>query len=66
MHSAGLAGMEMEPRRPLPDPKSIGFPGIDLELVAASRYLNLRAASIYGGSSEIQREIIAKHLLNLP
>jgi alkylation response protein AidB-like acyl-CoA dehydrogenase len=66
MHSAGLAGMEMEPRRPLPDPKSIGFPGIDLELVAASRYLNLRAASIYGGSSEIQREIIAKHLLDLP
>jgi alkylation response protein AidB-like acyl-CoA dehydrogenase len=56
----------MEPRRPLPDPESIGFPGVDLELVAASRYLNLRAASIYGGSSEIQREIIAKHLLNLP
>jgi alkylation response protein AidB-like acyl-CoA dehydrogenase len=65
MHLSGLAGLEMESQRPLPDPETIGFAGIDLELVAAARYLNLRAASIYGGSSEIQREIIAKHLLDL-
>lgn len=65
MKIAGLAGLEMEPRRPLPDPASIRFTGSELELVATPRYLNLRAASIYGGSSEIQREIIAKHLLGL-
>jgi alkylation response protein AidB-like acyl-CoA dehydrogenase len=65
MHVSGIAGMEMESQRPLPNPESIGFSGIDLELVAVPRYLNLRAASIYGGSSEIQREIIAKHLLDL-
>ncbi len=65
MRLAGLAGMEMIPQRPLPDPESIGFAGVDLELVAVSRYLNIRAASIYGGSSEIQREIIAKQVLGL-
>jgi acyl-CoA dehydrogenase len=65
MHIAGLAGLEMESRRPLPDPETIGFKGIDLELVAVPRYLNMRAASIYGGSNEIQREIIAKHVLGL-
>jgi len=60
--SAGLGGLELEPRRPLPNPELTGFPGIDLEMVAMPRYLNARAASIYGGSSEIQREIIAKQL----
>jgi len=29
------------------------------------RYLNTRVASIFGGSSEIQREIIAKQVLGL-
>ncbi len=28
-------------------------------------YLNLRKASIYGGSNEIQRQIIAKTILGL-
>lgn len=34
-------------------------------LVAVPRYLNNRAASIYGGSNEIQRNIIAKAVLGL-
>jgi len=34
-------------------------------LVAAARYLNNRAASIYGGSNEIQRDIMAKLVLGL-
>ena len=34
-------------------------------LVVMARYLNMRVASIYGGFSEIQREIIAKHALGL-
>jgi alkylation response protein AidB-like acyl-CoA dehydrogenase len=37
----------------------------DLELTAIPRYLNIRAESIYGGSSEIQREIIAKSVLGV-
>lgn len=32
---------------------------------AADRYLNMRKSSIYGGSNEIQRGIIAKHALGL-
>lgn len=41
------------------------WPATDLELVAMPRYLNIRAESIYGGSSEVQREIIAKAVLGL-
>ena len=32
---------------------------------ATPAYLNLRKASIYGGSNEIQRQIIAKTILGL-
>src|SRR5690606_24530641 len=34
-------------------------------LTAMARYLNDRAASIYGGSNEIQRDIIARLVLGL-
>ena len=34
-------------------------------LVASSQYFNQRAATIYAGSSEVQRTIIAKHVLGL-
>jgi acyl-CoA dehydrogenase len=34
-------------------------------LTTMARYLNNRAASIYGGSSEIQRDIIARQILGL-
>jgi acyl-CoA dehydrogenase len=47
-------------------------PGSNLEpvgapegLIAMPRYLNNRAASIYGGSNEIQRDIIARLVLGL-
>lgn len=42
-----------------------GFDGVELELAGMPRYLNMRAESIYGGSSEVQREIIAKAVLGL-
>ncbi len=34
-------------------------------LTASSKYFNQRAATIYAGSSEVQRSIIAKHVLGL-
>jgi len=39
--------------------------GPDHSLVAMPRYLNNRAASIYGGSNEIQRDIMARLVLGL-
>ncbi|MCC7265984.1 MAG: acyl-CoA dehydrogenase family protein [Caulobacteraceae bacterium] len=39
--------------------------GPDHSLTAMARYLNDRAASIYGGSNEIQRDIIARLVLGL-
>jgi len=39
--------------------------GPDHSLVAMARYLNNRAGSIYGGSNEIQRDIMAKLVLGL-
>jgi acyl-CoA dehydrogenase len=44
---------------------NIGAVGPEEGLVAMPRYLNNRAASIYGGSNEIQRDIIARLVLGL-
>ena len=38
----------------------------DHEKWIASRFNYLRACTIYGGSNEIQRNVIAKHILGLP
>jgi len=40
-------------------------PGPDHALPLARSYFNMRKISIYGGSNEIQRDIVAKHLLGL-
>ncbi|MDA1064303.1 MAG: acyl-CoA dehydrogenase family protein [Proteobacteria bacterium] len=47
-----------------------GFPdaeriGAGVETDSAPRYFNFRKASIYGGSNEIQKNIVAKHVLGL-
>lgn len=51
-----------------PDVRAPGGPtGVasDAVLVATARYFNGRAASIYGGSNEIQRDIISRQLLGI-
>jgi acyl-CoA dehydrogenase len=60
--AAGLAGLELTAQRPIPD--SMGGRS-DLELIAMPRYLNTRAFTIFAGTSEIQREIIAKHIVGV-
>ena len=45
---------------------NIDFVGPEHGLTATARYLNDRAASIYGGSNEIQRDIMARLVLRLP
>lgn len=42
-----------------------GFRGPDYALTAMAEYINNRASTIYGGTAEIQREIIAKHVLSI-
>jgi len=51
-----------------PDERKFGdneYIGPDYALGSAGRYFNMRKASIYGGSNEIQRNIIAKAVLGL-
>jgi len=54
----------------VPDQYILGFDdadrvGHDAETRTSLRYFNFRKASIYGGSNEIQKNIIAKHVLGL-
>lgn len=53
---------QIEARKP---GANIPAAGPDYALLAMARYLNNRAASIYGGSNEIQRNIMAQLLLGL-
>jgi acyl-CoA dehydrogenase len=62
--AAAYGSVEFIPTRPI-GAADAPLAGLDLEAVAMPRYLNMRVASIYGGSSEVQREIIAKHVFGL-
>mgnify|MGYP000418447824 FL=1 len=53
---------QMEARQPVSNVDPVG-PGDLLTLMP--RYLNNRAGSIYGGSNEVQRNIMAKLVLGL-
>ncbi|MGH6787814.1 MAG: acyl-CoA dehydrogenase family protein [Novosphingobium sp.] len=61
----GYDALQLPPERPLygnEAPEPVGSAGAQ---VAMGRYLNNRAATIYGGSNEVQKNIIAKSVLGL-
>lgn len=61
----GLAGLQLDTKRPLYGdgaPEPIHSKGAQL---AAPRYLNSRAWTIFGGTNEVQSTIIAKSVLGL-
>ena len=65
-------GVEAAGRFAWVDQPQARAPGSNIEpvgpaasLTAMARYLNDRAASIYGGSNEIQRDIMARLVLGL-
>jgi alkylation response protein AidB-like acyl-CoA dehydrogenase len=65
MEAAGYYALPYIPAQydlDFPDDNRIGF---GTETSTSLRYFNNRKASIYGGSNEIQKNIIAKHVLGL-
>lgn len=65
MEAAGYYALPYVPAQyqlDFPDEERIGY---DAETATSLRCFNNRKASIYGGSNEIQKNIIAKHVLGL-
>ena len=71
VHHTELAVDALGPQALIWQPKAIEpgstVPAVGPEyaMTAMARYLNTRATSIYGGSNEVQRGIIAKMVLGL-
>lgn len=63
--AAGDHGLQMAPTRPLYGPDAPAFEGSREAQVAAPRYLNSLAWTIFGGSNEVQAEIISRTILGL-
>lgn len=60
LHAVGPAALAIMPEHGAVDDEGDDWPG-----TIAPNYFILRAASIYGGSSEVQKTIVARTLLGL-
>ena len=65
MDAYGDAGLQLQTRRPLYGNGAPAPVGSREAQIAAPRYLNSRAWTIFGGTNEVQAEIIAKTVLGL-
>lgn len=65
MEAYGYAGLQLTTERPLYGNMSVEPIHDKAAQVAAPAYLNSRAWTIFGGSNEVQRSIIAKTVLGL-
>ncbi len=65
MEAAGYYALPYVPGQYTLDADQDNFVGEGPESRTSLRYFNFRKASIYGGSNEIQKNIIAKHVLGL-
>ncbi len=65
MEVHGLAGLQLPAERPLYGNEAPEPVGSVAAQMAAGRYLNSRAWTIFGGSDEVQKNIIAKTVLGL-
>lgn len=64
LQAAGYYALPYVPEQYKPD-FADQYVGEEAETQSSLRYFNYRKASIYGGSNEIQKNIIAKHVLGL-
>lgn len=64
IETVGLYGLPLQPAA-LDLSLDVPFVGPEYALTVMPRYLNTRATTIYGGSNEVQRGIIAKAVLGL-
>ena len=65
MEAAGYFSLPYVPNQYSLESKEINHVGFGSDSVSSLQYFNNRKASIYGGSNEIQKNIIAKHVLGL-
>jgi acyl-CoA dehydrogenase len=64
LDALGIYAAADQPQARAPN-ANVAFVGPEAGLITAARYLNDRAGSIYGGTNEIQRDIMARLILGL-
>jgi alkylation response protein AidB-like acyl-CoA dehydrogenase len=65
LEAAGYYALPYVPGQYKPDSDIADWVGEGAETQSSLKYFNYRKASIYGGSNEIQKNIVAKHVLGL-